>query len=443
MTVSAVRPLLVGLALAVAGNLLPVSLPTASAFTPPTRTAAPDTSRCPFRFSPPPAVDTSEVPKPGQTSPAALPLPAHTPGGKGLESCDIVAAAGFAVPEELTAASWIVFDIDRGTVLAAKDPHGRYRPASIIKVLLALVAIDELDPTTRYTATRADADMEGSRVGLGAGGVYSVDDLLHGLVMSSGNDAAHALAQLLGGDQAANGKVNALAKKLGTTGTFVANYSGLDGPGQMTTAFDMALVYRKAWLTNAFVRLVTTKSVNFPGYGDNPGFEVWNDNGLLFSDEGSLGGKTGYTDDALHTYAGAVERNGRRLAVVVLNTTIDAGRAWEQGQRLLDAGFATAPTASIGTVTPAPATPPTGEPTDPPTKHSSTSTIPPVPTTTANNEAATRSAPSSPGNTQPAAASFTSSSRLLGTAAWVVVTLVVIAVLLLSRWQRRRQPRHQ
>ncbi|MDJ0114594.1 serine hydrolase, partial [Rhodococcus erythropolis] len=80
--------------------------------------------------------------------------------------------------------------------------HGRYRPASTIKMLLALVALDELDLDTEITATAEDADAEGSAVGIGKGGKYTNRQLMQGLVMASGNDAAHALARQLGGDAA-------------------------------------------------------------------------------------------------------------------------------------------------------------------------------------------------------------------------------------------------
>ena len=93
-------------------------------------------------------------------------------------------------------------DLDTGDVIAARDPHGRHRPASIIKVLTAMQAITDLPLMKTVPGTAEDAAQEGTKVGVGEGGVYTVNDLLHGLLMASGNDAAHALAQSLGGDEA-------------------------------------------------------------------------------------------------------------------------------------------------------------------------------------------------------------------------------------------------
>src|SRR5699024_214389 len=112
--------------------------------------------------------------------------------------------------------------LDTGQVLAAKDPHGRHRPASTIKTLLAAVALDELDLDTVLTATAADANVEGSRVGIGPGGRYSVHMLLRGLMMNSGNDAARVLAGDMGGTEATTAAMNDLAEHLGALDTRAA-----------------------------------------------------------------------------------------------------------------------------------------------------------------------------------------------------------------------------
>ena len=231
-------------------------------------------------------------------------------------------------------------DLDTGEIVAMKDPHGRYRPASILKVLLALEAIEELDLKKVVIGTDEDAAIDGSAVGLGPGGRYTVEQLLQGLLMASGNDAAHALAQQLGGDEETLTKINKLATDLGARSTFAASYSGLDAPGMSTSAADMALLYTAAFENPTFARIVGTDSVKFPGYGDLEGYELGNDNGLFMNDPDGIGGKTGYTDDANHTFVGALDRDGRRLMAVILDTTIDHGpRAWEQAQMLLDEAY--------------------------------------------------------------------------------------------------------
>ncbi|MCX7444810.1 D-alanyl-D-alanine carboxypeptidase [Corynebacterium sp. P7003] len=314
------------------------------------RPDAPVTDDCPWATSPVEPVDTSEIPTDGRPAPMPLPVPDVPAGGPAMAECGVVAAPGFIVPEEQTATAWIVFDLDDGEVIAAKDPHGRYRPASIIKALLAMVVLERLPLDREVVATHDSAAMEGSRVGIIEDGHYTVEQLLQGLLMASGNDAAHALAQELGGDQRALELVNAKARELGTQDTRVADYTGLDGPGMSTSPFDLALIYRAAWGNPVFARIVDTDFVDFPGGPDHEGFQVWNDNHLLLNDPDGIGGKTGFTDDARHTFVGAKNVDGRRLAAVILDTTIDRGRPWEQARRLLDAAYPVPRGSGIGVV---------------------------------------------------------------------------------------------
>jgi D-alanyl-D-alanine carboxypeptidase (penicillin-binding protein 5/6) len=161
------------------------------------------TDACPYQTTPVPAVDESEVVPAGDTTPAPLPVPDSPIGGDELGACGVVLAAGAApAPEGLTSAGWLIADLTSGTVLAAKDPHGRYRPASTIKVLLALVVLDELDLDDTVVGTQADDELEGDAAGVGPGGTYTVHDLLTGLMLVSGNDCANALARKLGGTEA-------------------------------------------------------------------------------------------------------------------------------------------------------------------------------------------------------------------------------------------------
>ncbi|MGW4480887.1 D-alanyl-D-alanine carboxypeptidase family protein [Rhodococcus triatomae] len=318
----------------------------------------PNTDSCPNRAAPPPAIDLSEVPAPGQTAPAPLPVPPNPVGGGDMGACGVVVADGTPpLPADISATGWVLADLDSGEVLAAKDPHGRYRPASTIKTLLALVALDELDLDTTVTATAEDAGVEGSAVGLGKGGTYTNRQLLQGLVMASGNDAAHAIAAQLGGDRAAVEKMNALAVELGALDTRTATPSGLDGPGMTTSAYDLALIYRTAMRNPTFAELIRTETVDFPGFPkdpadptstDKPGYQLSNDNRLLYNYPGALGGKTGYTDDARQTFVGGAERDGRRLVVTLLAADVLPIRPWEQATRLLDHGFALPEDTSVG-----------------------------------------------------------------------------------------------
>jgi D-alanyl-D-alanine carboxypeptidase (penicillin-binding protein 5/6) len=297
------------------------------------------------------------VPEAGDP-PLPLPVPAKPVGGDALSGCGVIVAAGTPpVPDDISAESWLVADLDTGDVIAARDPHARHRPASIIKVLIAMQSMNELPLNKIVTGTQDDANAEGTRVGVDEGGRYTVNDLLHGLLMHSGNDAAHALAMQVGGWDTAMQKINGLARKLGGQDTRAATPSGLDGPGMSTSAYDIGLFYRYAWANPTFANIVATEKYNFPGHpakpgedGDHPPYELENDNQLLYNYPGALGGKTGYTDDAGQTFVGAANRDGRRLVAVLLRGTRQPIPPWQQAAHLLDYGFATPPGTKIGTL---------------------------------------------------------------------------------------------
>ncbi|MEH3142879.1 MAG: D-alanyl-D-alanine carboxypeptidase [Mycobacterium kyogaense] len=309
----------------------------------------PEANTCPYREATPPAVDASEVPESGDP-PAPLPVPAKPMGGDALSGCGVITAPGTPpLPGDVSAEAWVVADLDSGDVIAARDPHGRHRPASIIKVLVAMQAIRDLPLHKVVPGTQDDANAEGTRVGVGEGGFYSINDLLHGLLMHSGNDAAHALAMQLGGMDATLTKLNGLANKLGARDTRVATPSGLDGPGMSTSAYDVGLFYRYAWNNPVFSNIVHTQEFSFPGRGDGS-YPIENDNKLLANYPGALGGKTGYTDDAGQTFVGAADHGGRRLVAVLMRGTRQPIAPWEQAAHLLDYGYATAPGTKVGSL---------------------------------------------------------------------------------------------
>ena len=325
---------------------VPVAVPVASAEPAPGPNAGPP--NCPYKVTTPPAVDSSEVPQ-ADDPPIPLAVPPKPVGGETLGGCGIVAAPDTPpLPNDVSADAWLVTDLDSGAVIAAKDPHGRHRPASIIKVLVAMASLNALPLNKSVVGTHEDASAEGTKVGVDDGGTYTVNQLLHGLLMHSGNDAAHALAMQLGGMQQALEKINVLAAKLGGQDTRVVTPSGLDGPGMSTSAYDIGLFYRYAWQNPTFADIVATRTFDFPGHGDHPGYELENDNQLLYQYPGALGGKTGYTDDAGQTFVGAANHNGRRLMAVLLHGTRQPIAPWEQAAHLLDYGFSTPAGTQVG-----------------------------------------------------------------------------------------------
>nr|WP_205861640.1 serine hydrolase [Planosporangium flavigriseum] len=271
-----------------------------------------------------------------------------TVGGDGLGTAGLTLPPGAPPPpaSKVSATSWVVADLDSGAVLGACGPHEKSPPASVQKLLLAAAVLPKLDPAQVVEVTRSDLDFEpgSSAVGLLLGGHYTVETIWLGLLLNSGNDAANVLARLGGGDAGAPGGVrlmNETARHLGALDTHAVTPSGLDGPGQFTSAYDLALIARACFAREDFRKYDATQVAQVPAQPpqDPRGFQIGNDNQILYAYPGALGGKTGFTDLARHTYVGAAERNGRRLVVTLLGAENEPVRGWQQGAALLDWGF--------------------------------------------------------------------------------------------------------
>ncbi len=251
------------------------------------------------------------------------------------------------------AQTWLVADLDSGQVLAARDENVQHPPASTIKVLLALVALDELSLDSTVVAGEADSHVECSCAGVKAGRTYTARQLLDGLLLVSGNDAANTLAHMLGGPEAAVAKMDAKAALLGAVNTHASTPSGLDGPGGsgLSTAHDLAVIFRAAMANPVFAEITAEPAAMFPGSpgtdGDHP---ITNQDELLQRYPGAIGGKTGFTDAARKTFVGAAARGGRRRVVAMMYGLVRAGGPtyWDQAGSLLDWGFALNPQSTIG-----------------------------------------------------------------------------------------------
>jgi D-alanyl-D-alanine carboxypeptidase (penicillin-binding protein 5/6) len=262
-------------------------------------------------------------------------------GGPLLAGRGVVAPRGApALPAHLTARSWLVADLDSGAVLAARDPHGRYLPASTLKTLTALTLLPRLtDPDAVVTASLADADVDGTRVGLVPRGRYPVRTLFQCMLMMSGNDCADALAEANGGLPRTLAEMNAVARWLHAEDTYAATPSGLDGPGQATSAYDLALILRQAVRIPDFRRYNTTRRSVVPAQPPKYGrYAFANDNRLLWNYPGVLAAKNGYTDAARHTFVAAVQTPGRRLLVTMMHGEQRPVPMWQQVARLAQWG---------------------------------------------------------------------------------------------------------
>ena len=236
------------------------------------------------------------------------------------------------------APAWLVADMVSGRILGGQDAYIPLAPASTIKALLAMVVMDQVNPASAMRATSANTDAECSCVGLMPGAVYTARQLLDALLMVSGNDAANALADMVGGYQVAIQKMNFKAVQVGARATRAASPSGLDGLGweSVTTAQDLAVIYRAALNYPLFTQIIHQSSAQFPN-GSGGVKTIASHDRLLASYPGFIGGKTGYTNLAKETYVAMAQRDGRRLVAVMMYGDDDL---WEQGRALLDWGFA-------------------------------------------------------------------------------------------------------
>ena len=237
---------------------------------------------------------------------------------------------------KIRASAWVIADAGTGQVLAAKDPHGWYRPASTLKVLTAISLIPALNPDAMVVASKQATTVSPNIVGLLAGHSYKVSDLFTALLTISANDAAMALAQATGSLSQGMAVINAEARHLQADDTVAITPNGLDAPGQHTSAYDLALFARQGLQMPAFLEYDQTTSGQFP-ISKKKSVGLWNQNSLLATYPGALGGKIGWTSAAGATYVGMARRHGVTLIVALLQcpalTEINAGKS------LLNWGF--------------------------------------------------------------------------------------------------------
>ncbi|MFC3502098.1 D-alanyl-D-alanine carboxypeptidase family protein [Micromonospora krabiensis] len=350
--------LLVSVATAVllsAGPAVPASAAPAPAAATPASSTPAGTAPATGAAVPCPRVPAPKVSRPPRPVPPPGVPEDRLVGGPALATAGLVAPAGAPAPPATTAASWLVADLDTGQVLGGCGPHEYGTPASVQKLLLAATMMPRLDPKQVVTVTDEDMDIEpgSSAVGLVEGGRYTVETVWLGLLLNSGNEAANVLARLGGGVDGVAGGVRAMneyAHRLGALQTHAVTPSGLDGPGQFTSAYDLALIARVCFADPTFRRYALTERTQIPAQPAKrtKGFQIQNENQLIYRYPGALGGKTGFTDLARHTYVGAAERDGRRLVVTLLGAEPQPKRGWEQGAALLDWGFTLPRSAEVG-----------------------------------------------------------------------------------------------
>ena len=231
---------------------------------------------------------------------------------------------------DVSARSAVVLDGDSGRVLWEQNSQEESLIASTTKIMTALVVLEQAELEDRIEVPPEAVGVEGSSMYLTAGEMLTVEDLLYGMMLSSGNDAAVALAiHVSGSSEEFAGEMNRRARELGLAHTGFANPNGLDQEGNYSTAEDLGHLAAAAMANSDFRRIVSTKTYQCPGH------TMTNHNKLLWQYEGAVGVKTGFTKKAGRILVGSAERNGRRL----ISVTIHAPEDWQDHRRLLDYGF--------------------------------------------------------------------------------------------------------
>ena len=220
----------------------------------------------------------------------------------------------------IPASAYLVADATTGQVLAAKDPHGHFLPASTLKILTADALMPVLNPARTVVTSHMAAVVTPSRVGLIQGHRYRVADLFRALLLISANDAAISLAQAAGSYHRGVAMMNAEARHLQADDTVAVRPNGLNATGQHTSAYDLALFARQALRMPEFLRIERLHVAKFPLYR-RAKVNLWNQNSLLGSYPGDIAGKIGWTSQARATYIGWARRGGHTLIVTLMHCT--------------------------------------------------------------------------------------------------------------------------
>lgn len=224
----------------------------------------------------------------------------------------------------------IVMDYDSGRVLYGKNIDERLANASTTKIVTAITVLENADVNDKVLITASDVNVEGSSIYLKEGDIYTVEALLYGLMLRSGNDAATALCRHVGKTVENFSKLmNTVAKKCGAENSNFVNPHGLNDENHYTTAKDLALITRYALQNEVFKKIVSTKKITIDGR------TFVNKNKMLNNYDGADGVKTGYTKKAGRCLVTTAKKEDMRLISVVLN----CGDMYERSSKLLDECF--------------------------------------------------------------------------------------------------------
>lgn len=239
---------------------------------------------------------------------------------------------------ETSARAACILEQETGRVLFESNMHARLPMASTTKVMTALLAIELGDPQSEVTCSENAFGVPGTSIYLQLGETLTLEQMLQGLMLSSGNDAAVAIAEHIGGTTAGFVQMmNERAQQIGAVNTHFANPHGLPDDTHYTTAYDLALIAREAMKNETFRRLVSTQRASIPWEGRTYSRQLSNKNRLLSDYEGATGVKTGYTSKAGRCLVFGAQRENLEIVGVVLGCS-----DWfDEAARLMDGCYDT------------------------------------------------------------------------------------------------------
>lgn len=244
---------------------------------------------------------------------------------------------GVSAEQDNSARAAVIMDVNSGRVLYSKNMDEKLAMASTTKIMTTLVAVESGRLEEQVTVSRKASYTEGSSIYLREGEKHKVHDLLYAIMLRSGNDAAVAVAEHVGGSvEGFADMMNRKAQEIGANNTHFANPHGLDTQGHYTTAYDLALITAYALKNPIFADVVSSKKKTIEG----PPNENWdrvmiNKNKMLWQFDGGDGVKTGYTNKAGRCLVSSATRDGMQLVCVVLN----CGPMWDDSAALLEDSF--------------------------------------------------------------------------------------------------------
>lgn len=233
---------------------------------------------------------------------------------------------------EISAEAYVLIEASSKTILDSGAPHKKMEPASTTKILTALVAIENGDLSSVFKVSKNAAEVEGSQLGIEAGDEITLDDLLHILLMKSGNDAAVTIAENIAGSVDAFAEMmNERAEKIGCEDSHFTNPHGLSDENHYTSAYDLALIAAEALKNDTFSEIVSKKQHTL----SYKNLSISNSNRLLKMNDYFCGVKTGFTKAAGRCLVSSAIQDGVTLIAVTLNDAND----WDDHLLLMERGF--------------------------------------------------------------------------------------------------------